>query len=235
MVFRHWVVALLMGVGVVQAGEVRVVATGENWVEVAVSEADIVPTQSSFANVLHRPGAPAVPVRGAILGMPFGSRAVVQVVDADYEEFGGIDVMPVPQIQWLGSEEHPFSRAVYERDEAIYQRPGFYPGAEAVIAHTGVLRDQQVAVLSLRPVQYDPVQRRLRIARHLRVRVQFVAGATRPAVRPVRETDGFAPHLSTGIAQRGTGAKVARAARGRAKADTGLVRSHGHALQDQNF
>ena len=199
MVFRHWVVALLMGVGVVQAGEVRVVATGENWVEVAVSEADIVPTQSSFANVLHRPGAPAVPVRGAILGMPFGARAVVQVVDADYEEFGGIDVMPVPQIQWLGSEEHPFSRAVYDRDAAIYQRPGFYPGAEAVIAHTGVLRDQQVAVLSLRPVQYDPVQRRLRVARHLRVRVQFVAGATRPAVRPVRETDGFAPIYQRGL------------------------------------
>lgn len=196
----HWVgIGLLMGVGIAQAGEVRVVATGDNWIEVAVSEADFVPTQSSFANVLHRPGAPAVPVRGAILGMPFGSRAVVQVVEADYDELEGIDLMPVPTIEWLGSEDHPFSRSVYDRDAAIYQRPGFYPEAEAIIAHTGVLRDQQVAALSLRPVQYNPVQRRLRIARHLRVRVQFIPSATRPAVRPVRDTDGFAPVYQKGL------------------------------------
>ena len=196
----HWVViGSLMGVGVAQAAEVRVVATGDNWVEIAASEADFVPTQSPFANALHRPGAPAVPVRGAILGMPFGSRAVVQVVEADYEEIEGVDLLPVPTIQWLGSEDHPFSRSVYDRDAAIYQRPGFYPGAEAVIAHTGVLRDQQVAALSLRPVQYDPVQRRLRIARHLRVRVQFIPSATRPAVRPVRDTDDFAPVYQKGL------------------------------------
>ena len=196
----HWVaIVLSMGVGVAQAGEVRVVATGDNWVEVAVSEADFVPAQSPFANALHRPGAPAVPVRGAILGMPFGSRAVVQVVEADYDEIEGIDLMPVPTIQWLGSGEHPFSKSVYDRDAAIYATPGFYPGAEAVIAHTGVLRDQRVAALSLRPVQYDPVRRRLRIARHLRVRVQFIPSATRPAVRPVRDTDGFAPVYQKGL------------------------------------
>ncbi len=219
--FWHWIAAmgLLMGTGGVQAGDVRVVATGDNWVEVVVDASDFVATSGTpYDRVavpgwmwLHRPGAPAVPVCGATLGMPVGSRAVVQVVEADYAEVDGIDLMPVPTTQWLGSEEHPFSRATYERDAGIYETPGFYPGAEVVVAHTGYLRDQQVAVLSLRPVQYDPVARRLRIARGLRVRVQFVAGATRPAVRPLRETDGFDPVYQNGLLN----AEQARAWRGR--------------------
>ncbi|MDE2721966.1 MAG: C25 family cysteine peptidase, partial [Gemmatimonadota bacterium] len=66
-------------------------------------------------------------------------------------------------------------------------------------AHTGVLRDQQVAILSLRPVQYDPVQRRLRIARQLRVRILFIADETRPPIRILRATDGFEPIYQKGL------------------------------------
>lgn len=200
-------ITLLIATSIAHAGDVRVVATGENWVEIVVDASDLaVTSESPYDRIdvpgwmwLHRPGAPAVPVRGATLGMPYGSRAVVQVLDADYEEIEGLDLIPVPQTQLLGSEQHPFSRSAYLKDETIYDTPGFYPGAEAVIAHTGILRDQQIAILSLRPVQYDPIQRRLRIARQLRVRVLFVAGTTRPPIRLLRDTDGFDPIYQKGL------------------------------------
>ncbi len=207
--FWHCISALtlLIATSIAHAGNVRVVATGENWVEVVVDASDIaITSESPYDRIdvpgwmwLHQPGAPAVPVRGATLGMPYGSRAVVQVLNADYEEIEGLDLMPVPQIQLLGSEQHPFSRSVYLKDDTIYDTPGFYPGAEAVIAHTGILRDQQIAILSLRPVQYDPVQRRLRIARQLRVRVLFIAGTTRPPIRLLRDTDDFEPIYQKGL------------------------------------
>lgn len=200
-------ITLLIATSIAHAGNVRVVATGENWVEVVVDASDLVVTsESPYDRIdipgwmwLHQPGAPAVPVRGATLGMPYGSRAVVQVLDANYEEIDGLNLMPVPQTQLLGSEQHPFSRSVYLKDETIYDTPGFYPGAEAVVAHTGILRDQQVAILSLRPVQYDPVQRRLRIARQLRVRVLFVSDETRPPIRLLRDTDDFDPIYQKGL------------------------------------
>ena len=207
--FWHCIPALtlLISTSIAHAGDVRVVATGENWVEVVVDVSDIAITSGSpYDRIdvpgwmwLHQPGAPAVPVRGATLGMPYGSRAVVQVLNADYEEIEGLDLMPVPQTQLLGSEQHPFSRSVYLRDEIIYDTPGFYPGAEAVVAHTGILRDQQIAILSLRPVQYDPVQHRLRIARQLRVRVLFIAGTTPSPIRLLRDRDGFDPIYQKGL------------------------------------
>lgn len=207
--FSHLVSAiiLLIATNIAHAGNVRVVATGENWVEILVDISDLsVTSESPYDRIdipgwmwLHQPGAPAVPVRGATLGMPYGSRAVVQVLDTNYEEIEGMDLMPVPQSRLLGSEQHPFLRSIYQKDETIYDTPGFYPGAEAIIAHTGILRDQQIAILSLRPVQYDPVQRRLRIARQLRVRVLFIAGTTRPPIRLLRDTDDFEPIYQKGL------------------------------------
>ena len=135
--FWHCIPALtlLISTSIAHAGDVRVVATGENWVEVVVDASDIAITSGSpYDRIdvpgwmwLHQPGAPAVPVRGATLGMPYGSRAVVQVLNADYEEIEGLDLMPVPQTQLLGSEQHPFSRSVYLRDEIIYNTPDFIP------------------------------------------------------------------------------------------------------------
>ncbi len=207
--FSHLIpaITLLIATNITHAGNVRVVATGENWVEILVNISDLsVTSESPYDRIdipgwmwLHQPGAPAVPVRGATLGMPYGSRAVVQVLDANYEEIDGLNLMPVPQTQLLGSEQHPFSRSAYLKDETIYDTPGFYPGAEAVVAHTGILRDQQVAILSLRPVQYNPVQRRLRIARQLRVRVLFVSDETRPPIRLLRDTDDFDPIYQKGL------------------------------------
>ena len=200
-------ITLLIATSVAHAGNVRVVATGENWVEIVVDASDLsVTSESPYDRIdipgwtwLHQPGAPAIPVRGATLGMPYGSRAVVQVLDANYEEIEGLNLMPVPQTQLLGSEQHPFSRSAYLKNETIYDTPGFYPGAEAVVAHTGILRDQQIAILSLRPVQYDPVQRRLRIARQMRVRVLFITSTTRPPIRLLRATDGFEPIYQKGL------------------------------------
>ena len=207
--FSHLIpaITLLIATNIAHAGNVRVVATGENWVEILVDISDLsVTSESPYDRIdvpgwmwLHQPGAPAVPVRGATLGMPYGSRAVVQVLDTNYEEIEGLDLMPVPQSRLLGSEQHPFLRSIYQKDETIYDTPGFYPGAEAIIAHTGILRDQQIAILSLRPVQYDPVQRRLRIARQLRVRVLFIAGTTRPPIRLLRDTDDFDPIYQKGL------------------------------------
>ena len=200
-------ITLLIATSIAHAGNVRVVATGENWVEIVVDVSDLsVTSETPYDRIdipgwtwLHQPGAPAIPVRGATLGMPYGSRAVVQVLDANYEEIDGLDLIPVPQTQVLGSEQHPFSRSAYLKDDTVYDTPGFYPGAEAVIAHTGILRDQQIAILSLRPVQYDPVQRRLRIARQMRVRVLFIASTTRPPIRLLRATDGFDPIYQKGL------------------------------------
>ncbi|MDA0710112.1 MAG: hypothetical protein O3B73_07880, partial [bacterium] len=191
-------IALLLSAcvwGRAHAGEIRIVTSEPNAVVVEVSVSDLV-RHSVLVNgqTLDRidvggwvhwyePGAPSVPARGTALGIPFGARAIVQVIDADYEELQGIDLLPVADTQWMGSEAYPVSREVYRKNPVIYGRDAFYPDEQAEITREGTMRDQRIALLSLRPIQYNPVRRILRVARRLRVRVQFVQGPNPTAYR----------------------------------------------------
>ncbi len=132
------------------------------------------------------PGAPAVPMRGVLLGAPEGAAFSVEVVDGDYDEVSGVDLMPVPETTFAGRADLQFVEHHYEPDRAIYGQDRFYPAQQAAITRTGLMRDQRVVGVSLRPVQYNPVRKILRIARRLRVRVRFRAqGPSRPLLRPV--------------------------------------------------
>ena len=98
---------LFAGISGAEAGNVEIVATGNNWVEIAVDASDYTVTSGApFDRVdvpgwtwLHQPGTPAVPVKVAILGMPVGSRAIVSVLDAEYETIENVNLMPVPETE----------------------------------------------------------------------------------------------------------------------------------------
>ena len=213
---KTWFVVFAVWVGMVynvEAGQIEIVATEPNAVVVEVTAFDLsrqkVVINGQTVEQVDVPGwvhwqeigSPAVPIRGTVLGVPFGAQIVATVIDADYEEMQGVDLMPVPDTQWVGSDDYPIARAVYEKDLDVYRTDAFYPGEEAVILHEGTMRDQQVATLSLRPVQYNPVRKVLRVARRLRVRVAFVQGANRPVVRPRLDVnrDGFEPFYEKGL------------------------------------
>ncbi len=199
--------------GAAQAGQVELVATESNAVEIEVTAFDLARRQVEIngksVDRVDVPdwvywqafGAPAVPARGVVLGVPFGAQIVATVIHADYEEIQDVDLMPVPDTQWLGSDDYPIARAVYEKDLDVYHTDAFYPGEEVVVVNDGVMRDQRVVTLSLRPVQYNPVRKVLRVARRLRVRVAFVRGANRPAVRSRvgLDRDGFESVYEKGL------------------------------------
>lgn len=210
--------------GNIHADEIQLVTTENNAVVVEVTLSDL-QRQSVVIDGQaldrfdvpgwvhwHEIGAPAVPAKGTLLGVPFGADVITTVIDADYEEITNVDLMPVADTKWLGSEDYPISRNVYKKDVAQYSRDAFYPGDEAVVLNQGTMRDQQVAVLSLRPVQYNPVRRVLRVARRLLVRVQFVQRANRPVIRSGVKSagDGFEALYEKGLLN----AKQARAWRG---------------------
>ncbi len=136
---------------------------------------------------LPEPGRPAVPVRGVLIGVPFGADLSLEVLDVAYEEIPDVNLMPVPETRTSGREDFQRIQERYEPDDRFYAEDRFYPGDDAAIGLTGVLRDQRVAAISLRPLHYNPVRKVLRVAKRLRVRVGFSAegrfGVSRPAVR----------------------------------------------------
>ena len=228
----YLILALRPGAAAAQAvsGEPRLVSSGPEGVVVEISARDyglrrVVLDGRAFDRVdlpgavwSPEPGAPAVPVRGLLLGVPHGAEVSVEVVDAAYDEVPGVDLMPVPETQFVG-REHVQQR--YEPAPAVYGRDRFYPAQQAVITRTGLMRDQRVVGVSLRPIQYHPVRRVLRIARRLRVRVRFLErGPGRPLLRPA---DGGAEGALEPIYRKALlNAEQARAWRGHPAGGQGL-------------
>ncbi len=207
MVVRLFQVCVLVLMIQVRAPEVygsepRLVWTGADGVEIEVDGLDYQLRTVHLEGVaydqvvlpggtwLPEPGRPAVPVRGALLGVPYGTRLAVTVVEAEYEDHSGVLLLPVPRSWPAGREAYPTQAEVYEPDAGFYAHDGLYPAQPAEVTRIGVMRDQRVAGIALCPVQYNPARQQLRIARRLRVRVSFVRDERSLGFLPTREGEG---------------------------------------------
>ena len=126
-------------------------------------------------------GQPMVPVQGAMLGLPPGAAAQVHVLQADFDTItlpGDLCPVPAPVMRDQpgpdgGGPGEARVEMVYTQDGGAYATDAFYPAVLAASTGEAHLRDQRVLQLSLRPFQYNPVSRELRVYRTLRVEVSF--------------------------------------------------------------
>lgn len=232
--FAFCALMLLIPVGTFRAygGEPRLVWTGADAVEIEVDGSDYQLRTVHLDGVAHtqvqlpggmwlpEPGRPAVPVRGALLGVPFGARIAVSVAGVEFEEIPGVLLMPAPRSRSTGRGALGTEVEVYEPDVDFYATDGLYPEEQAVVSRIGVMRDQRVAGISLRPIQYNPARQQLLIARKLRVRVRFVRDERSIRVSPSDEGvgGGFEEFYETSLLN----ADQARPWRGRAEQGEGL-------------
>lgn len=125
------------------------------------------------------PGAPQVPTRGTLLGLPTTQGVAVQILAAEYEKLRGYRLYPAPRIEateafadnlLAGSVKQTFTL-----DQGLYATDAFYPGTPVELSHTGHMRDQAVAQVQFYPLQYNPVTGELRLYRRVLARVTWEA------------------------------------------------------------
>jgi len=114
-------------------------------------------------------GAPELPTRVFVIGLPPGAQAEVSVMPGAVEELSEINIRPVP------TPEHDGGWRV-DPDPQIYTRNNFYPAELARVAPTAQFRQQSFTRLEIMPLQYNPVQKRLRLYRDLQIIVRFTGG-----------------------------------------------------------
>jgi hypothetical protein len=135
-------------------------------------------------------GAPRLPVRGAMVGIPPWADLTVTLLDAGPALLPGrYDLCPLPRpvVQVDPAAGFRYAGVQATRDPAAYAAAGFQPSSLAAVVSTGLVRSQRVAQLRLHPFQYDPVTGQLRHYPRLRVALDFGPGplSASPAAVPL--------------------------------------------------
>jgi len=121
------------------------------------------------------PGAPQVPVRGAMIGLSSSAGLSVEIIEADYETLNDYLLYPAPGLEQVESGLAQEFQEVFTLDNTIYSTNAFYPVQPVELGDVSMLRDQATVPVRLYPIQYNPVNREVRFYRRLRVRVSWDA------------------------------------------------------------
>ncbi|KYK30343.1 MAG: hypothetical protein AYK23_03645 [Candidatus Proteinoplasmatales archaeon SG8-5] len=130
----------------------------------------------SMAGAGHsmQPGCPQVPFKSCFVAVP-NTQVSLEIM---YQEYYEMDVGQIVPAQ----EPHPDSviddEVEFKMDMGVYNADADYPGERTVIAQTGMIRVVPFARLGFYPVQYNPVEGKMKVYTHIQVRLSWSASVS---------------------------------------------------------
>ncbi len=153
----------------------------------------------------RQPGAPQLPVKGFMVGVPPGAEVELRILELSQTVLPGVhrvalaptwQLPPTPPDLWetdiLGSGVSLTQAGV--EDTAIYQPDALYPAAPVQLTEIGYIRHQRVAHLAFYPVQTNPASGELVYNSRLVIELTFGYPAGAPdatRLTPHYEPDAF--------------------------------------------
>jgi len=140
--------------------------------------------------IIGEKGAPALPVIRRMFATPLGAYVDYSVredssvfIDLKAAGFSG-PIIPVQGPPGVARDRGHIT----ELDTAAYRRDEWAPAQRVSITPAGIARGQQLYMLEVRPVAYNPAANELRLWPRIEVELYFEGGVTLPNLRP---TTGF--------------------------------------------
>ena len=115
-------------------------------------------------------GYPQLPQTVRLNGIDFRGEYRVSLISADYVEFENMNVFPAqPQPLRIG-EKFPWTI-----NELLYQSDSWYPEKMVSQETPAILRNYRTLPVVIQPVQFNPVKRKIRVAKSISFRVEKIA------------------------------------------------------------
>lgn len=144
---------------------------------------DTLPSGSALNQVLLAPlfenglslaekGAPNLPRRSFVIGVPAGAQVEATILPLRLEEIQNIEIAPVPEFQKEGDSFLP----IYSRDERTFSQNAFQPATQVAVDPPAQFRQQTILRVQFSPLQYNPVTKVLRIVHEARIVVRHSGG-----------------------------------------------------------
>ncbi|MCK4305411.1 MAG: proprotein convertase P-domain-containing protein, partial [Candidatus Eisenbacteria sp.] len=135
----------------------------------------VVMTVSPFARS-QQVGEPNLPVAGKLISIPYGCQLSAIVIDSEVQELSlsslGLTNPIIPVQPSLSKSDDPMS-VPFEFKRAVYEQRGYYALPPVDVKVAGTMRGVRLGRVSVAPVQYDPVENKLRVYTSLTVRISF--------------------------------------------------------------
>jgi hypothetical protein len=128
-------------------------------------------------------GEPQLPVQNKLFIIPPGTRPVARVVsyvekDIDLKELG-IKSFLMPRQPSLPKREIS-EKIKFQYDRKVYKKDDFIGSDLVQIEVLGTMRGNQIGRISISPVLYNPVQKKLKVATETEIEISFVPTAASP-------------------------------------------------------
>lgn len=139
-------------------------------------------TEIGIADYSHSTieGAPKVPVMRRLIEFPLGSTFEIKVVRESHRDYTlaelGIAHPLIPAQPPVSKEYDDVSVLPFVYNQEIYSKNTFLFSEMARVIPSGIMRGQNLGVLEIYPIQYNPVSGILRIYDQLEVTVVFKGG-----------------------------------------------------------
>ncbi len=124
---------------------------------------------------MNQAGAPALPAHREVIAMPPGAEGNIVMINAIYQEYDGYMIHPAlePARDTYGSPEPEF-----KIDEAIYNTDAFFPENIVEITNIALVRGIPLAYTEIRPVQFNPVTRKIRVYTQVEFKIDYQGNAS---------------------------------------------------------
>jgi PKD repeat protein len=123
---------------------------------------------------LDEVGAPRLPAKNHHIALPYGSKAVVEIVDSAVKEYPDSYLIH-PALQ-LAADCKDCPDPKFEIDRELYGTDAGFPANPVQVVETETFRGVQVAVIQVRPLQFNPVTGKLTAYTRLAFKVTYSGG-----------------------------------------------------------
>jgi len=119
-------------------------------------------------------GSPALPVMNRLIEIPLGATPEVTVTASRSQKFSLADLkLPIQLMPRQPPQPKNGTVVPFQFDASSYQAKGFQKEALATIKVVGQLRHVRLALLSVAPVAYDPVEGKIEVTNDLSIEISL--------------------------------------------------------------
>lgn len=133
-------------------------------------------------------GQPLLPVEVLSLGIPFGTRVTVNLIDPVYDVVENQLVAPSPHYEMRADSS---MAAIYTKDALAYGSSGFYPADHIIVEPSFTLRQQRIGTVRIFPYQYNPATRTIRKLLSAKIDFHFIQPGGTPVESPDTKGDPY--------------------------------------------